>query len=149
MKFRTTAIAAPFVSAAVVVPRCTDEAKTPAAAGSKQPAQSAADTSSANAPTDNNMEAGNVAPPAQAPRAPTQRYEPSPRPAALPPRSAPRAIGAGVRARINVFYDDLGRYGSWVRHRDFSYVWLPARQGRGWRPYQEGRGGWAGDFGWG
>ena len=148
MKFRTTAIAATFVSAAVLVAGCNDDAKTPAATGSKQPAQSAADTSSANAPTDNNMGAGNVAPPAQAPRAQSQRYEPSPRPAALPPRSATRTIGAGVRARINVFYDDLGRYGSWVRHRDFSYVWLPARQGRGWRPYQEGRWVWTDDYGW-
>ena len=148
MKFRTTAIAATFVSAAVLVAGCNDDAKTPAATGSNQPAQSAADTSSANAPTDNNMGAGNVAPPAQAPQAQSQRYEPSPRPAALPPRSATRTIGAGVRARINVFYDDLGRYGSWVRHRDFSYVWLPARQGRGWRPYQEGRWVWTDDYGW-
>src|SRR3982074_1933377 len=148
MKFRTTAIAATFVAAAVWVAGCNDDAKTPAPPGSNQPAQSAADTSSANAPTDNNMGAGNVAPPAQAPRAQSQRYEPSPRPAALPPRSATRTIGAGVRARINVFYDDLGRYGSWVRHRDFSYVWLPARQGRGWRPYQEGRWVWTDDYGW-
>src|SRR3977135_4575324 len=107
MKFRTTAIAATFVSAAVLVAGCNDDAKTPAATGSNQPAQSAADTSSANAPTDNNMGAGNVAPPAQAPRAQSQRYEPSPRPAALPPRSATRTIGAGVRARTDICYADL------------------------------------------
>src|SRR5580693_7428794 len=60
------------------------------------------------------------------------------RPTTLAPRTATRTVGAGVRARIDVFYDELGRYGSWVRHPDFSYVWLPTRQGRGWRPYQEG-----------
>jgi hypothetical protein len=70
------------------------------------------------------------------------------RPSNLAPRTATRTIGAGVSARIDVFYDQLGRYGSWVRHPDFSYVWLPERQGRGWRPYQEGRWLWTDEHGW-
>jgi hypothetical protein len=52
-----------------------------------------------------------------------------------------------TRAQIDVFYDGLNRHGSWVRHPDFSYVWLP-RRGPGWRPYQEGRWIWTDDYGW-
>jgi hypothetical protein len=70
------------------------------------------------------------------------------RPTNLAPRTATRTIGAGVSARIDVFYDELARYGSWARHPDFSYVWLPGRQGRGWRPYQEGRWLWTDEHGW-
>jgi hypothetical protein len=70
------------------------------------------------------------------------------RPTNLAPRTATRTVGAGVSARIDVFYDELARYGSWVRHPDFSYVWLPGRQGRGWRPYQEGRWLWTDEHGW-
>ena len=69
-------------------------------------------------------------------------------PTNLAPRTATRTLGAGVSARIDVFYDELARYGSWVRHPDFSYVWLPGRQGRGWRPYQEGRWLWTDEHGW-
>jgi hypothetical protein len=85
--------------------------------------------------------------------APSSQVAPQPnarllRPTNLAPRTATRTMGAGVSARIDVFYDELARYGSWVRHPDFSYVWLPGRQGRGWRPYQEGRWLWTDEHGW-
>jgi hypothetical protein len=51
------------------------------------------------------------------------------------------------RAEIDIFYDRLKHHGSWVRHPQFSYVWLP-RRGAGWRPYQEGRWVWTDDYGW-
>ena len=47
-----------------------------------------------------------------------------------------------------MFFNDLGQHGNWVRHPDFSYVWLPTRQGAGWRPYQEGRWIWTDAHGW-
>ena len=69
-------------------------------------------------------------------------------PTTLAPRTATRTVGAGVSARIDVFFDELARYGSWVKHPDFSYVWLPGHQGQGWRPYQEGRWLWTEANGW-
>src|SRR5659263_724882 len=58
-------------------------------------------------------------------------------PRAVGPREATRTVGAGVRGDVGLFYDALARQGSWVRHPDYSYVWIPHRMGAGWRPYQE------------
>ncbi|HEY4408010.1 MAG TPA: DUF6600 domain-containing protein [Xanthobacteraceae bacterium] len=88
---------------------------------------------------------------ATVPDAPAAAQQPNARllhPTNLAPRTATRTVGAGVSARIDVFFDGLARYGSWVRHPDFSYVWLPGHQGRGWRPYQEGRWLWTDEHGW-
>ena len=49
---------------------------------------------------------------------------------------------------VNVFYDQLGAYGSWVEHPDYQYVFIPANVGPGWRPYQEGRWIWTDQYGW-
>lgn len=68
--------------------------------------------------------------------------------APLPPHMATRTVGAGVRGDVGLFYDALGRQGSWVKHPDYSYVWIPAHMGPGWRPYQEGHWVWTDDYGW-
>jgi hypothetical protein len=72
---------------------------------------------------------------------------PDHRPQAAPRRGAP-AAGTPARAEVGVFFNDLGRHGNWIRHPDFSYVWLPTRQGAGWRPYQDGRWIWTDAHGW-
>ena len=69
-------------------------------------------------------------------------------PRAVGPREATRTVGAGVRGDVGLFYDALARQGSWVRHPDYSYVWIPHRMGAGWRPYQEGRWIWTDEYGW-
>jgi hypothetical protein len=63
-------------------------------------------------------------------------------------RGAPPTAATQTRAEVGMFFNDLGQYGNWVRHPDFSYVWLPTRQGAGWRPYQEGRWIWTDAHGW-
>lgn len=49
---------------------------------------------------------------------------------------------------VNVFYDQLGRFGTWVAHPDYDYVFIPSDVGPGWRPYQEGRWVWTEQYGW-
>ena len=49
---------------------------------------------------------------------------------------------------VNVFYDQLGRYGTWVEHPDYQYVFIPSDVGPEWRPYQEGRWVWTEQYGW-
>jgi hypothetical protein len=78
-----------------------------------------------------------------------------PAPSYAPPQRRPvarqvatPAVGAGVRGDVRMFYDALDRDGTWVQHPDYEYVWLPARMGQGWRPYQEGRWLWTEDYGW-
>ena len=67
----------------------------------------------------------------------------------------PHALSALGRRRgrsapgFAAMWDDaLARQGSWVRHPDYSYVWIPHRMGAGWRPYQEGRWIWTDEYGW-
>jgi hypothetical protein len=71
-----------------------------------------------------------------------------PQAAAARRRGAPPTGGTQTRAEVGMFFNDLGQHGNWVRHPDFSYVWLPTRQGAGWRPYQEGRWIWTDAYGW-
>jgi hypothetical protein len=77
---------------------------------------------------------------------------PHPAPGAIgprvPPQSATRTMGAGVSGDVGLFYDALARQGNWVRHPDYTYVWIPRGTGPGWRPYQEGRWVWTDDYGW-
>ncbi|GAB4065707.1 hypothetical protein GCM10028812_10490 [Ancylobacter sonchi] len=54
----------------------------------------------------------------------------------------------GASLDVNVFYDQLGDYGSWVQHPDYQYVFVPSNVGPGWRPYQEGRWVWTDAYGW-
>lgn len=49
---------------------------------------------------------------------------------------------------VNVFYDQLGQYGTWVQHPDYQYVFIPTNVGPDWRPYQEGRWVWTDQYGW-
>ena len=57
-------------------------------------------------------------------------------------------MGAGVSGDVGLFYDALARQGNWVRHPDYTYVWIPRGTGPGWRPYQEGHWVWTDDYGW-
>ncbi len=66
----------------------------------------------------------------------------------VPRQTATPAVGAGVRGDVGMFYEALDRDGTWVKHPDYDYVWLPARMGPGWRPYQEGRWIWTEQYGW-
>ncbi|MCK0209181.1 hypothetical protein MWN33_14190 [Starkeya koreensis] len=55
---------------------------------------------------------------------------------------------AAATMDVNLFYDQLGRFGTWVAHPDYDYVFIPANVGPGWRPYQEGRWVWTEQYGW-
>src|SRR5262249_31026467 len=132
---KTMGMAMTGVALAAMVAGCNDNAA-PVAGNASQTNQQAADLAAPPpAPPDNNTPGANVTPPTQGPRAVAPPQVESRLPAK--PARATRSVGAGVRAHVDVFYDELERYGTWVRHPDFSFVWLPARQGRGWRPYQE------------
>lgn len=67
-------------------------------------------------------------------------------PAATPapgtPDDARRQVG------IDVFYAPLAEHGTWARHPDYDYVWVPSGLDASWRPYQEGRWIWTDDHGW-
>lgn len=52
------------------------------------------------------------------------------------------------RVDINIFYEPLAEHGSWVRHPDYDYVFVPSGLDASWRPYQEGRWLWTDDHGW-
>lgn len=52
------------------------------------------------------------------------------------------------RVDVDVFYAPLAEHGSWVRHPDYDYVFVPAGLDASWRPYQEGRWLWTDDYGW-
>ncbi|WP_428030583.1 DUF6600 domain-containing protein [Ancylobacter sp.] len=56
--------------------------------------------------------------------------------------------GGGATMDVNLFYDQLGQYGTWVQHPDYQYVFIPSDVGAGWRPYQEGRWVWTDAYGW-
>ncbi|GLK71030.1 hypothetical protein GCM10017643_11450 [Ancylobacter dichloromethanicus] len=56
--------------------------------------------------------------------------------------------GGGATMDVDLFYDQLGQYGTWVEHPDYQYVFIPADVGPGWRPYQEGRWVWTDAYGW-
>jgi hypothetical protein len=58
------------------------------------------------------------------------------------------ATQANAPLDVNVFYDQLGQYGTWVQHPDYQYVFIPANVGPDWRPYQEGRWVWTDQYGW-
>jgi TolA-binding protein len=142
-----TVIAGTGVVLALILAGCKDD-PAPVAGNTGQTSQQAAGASAnALASPNSNPAVPSVAPPSEASRAvATQGVEP--RHPAKVARAATRSVGAGIRAHVDLFYDELERYGTWARHPDFSYVWLPARQGGGWRPYQEGRWIWTDDYGW-
>jgi hypothetical protein len=147
MRATAIAFAGTLILAATILAGCNDDAA-PVAKDATQANPVAPEPASAGgAPASTTLREGVVAPAASS-QAVLQPNVGLLRPTTLAPRTATRTVGAGVRARIDVFYDELERYGSWVRHPDFSYVWLPARQGRGWRPYQEGRWLWTDEHGW-
>ncbi|WP_425107147.1 DUF6600 domain-containing protein [Ancylobacter sp.] len=56
--------------------------------------------------------------------------------------------GGAATMDVNLFYDQLGRFGTWVAHPDYDYVFIPSDVGPGWRPYQEGRWVWTDQYGW-
>lgn len=56
--------------------------------------------------------------------------------------------GGAATMDVNLFYDQLGRFGTWVAHPDYDYVFIPSDVGPGWRPYQEGRWVWTEQYGW-
>lgn len=58
------------------------------------------------------------------------------------------ATQANAPLDVNVFYDQLGRYGTWVEHPDYEFVFIPTNVGPDWRPYQEGRWVWTDQYGW-
>ena len=121
MKTTTIVLAGTLMGAAMFLADCNEDAA-PVAKDSSSPIQVASDTTSPSEPAISNPPSENVAAPASSsPIAsqPNGRLLPS---APLAPRTATRTIGAGVRSGINVFFDELGRYGAWVRHPDFSYV---------------------------
>jgi len=123
MKTLTIALAGTLLATTVFLAGCNDDAA-PVANGSDQPTQVAIETAAPDASaaaTPAPEIAPLPAPPASESTAPSGRLV---RQTALAPRTATRAAGA-VRGRIDTFYDELGHYGSWVRHPDFSYVWLP------------------------
>lgn len=71
--------------------------------------------------------------------------------AALPSASGREAVS------LDVFYDNLDPYGSWIETDDYGYVWHPRDVDEGWRPYSDGRwvytdAGWTWDsdepYGW-
>ena len=45
------------------------------------------------------------------------------------------------------FYDYLAPYGTWIRHRNHGYVWIPRNMGYRWRPYTHGHWIWS-NYGW-
>jgi hypothetical protein len=142
-----TVIAVTGLVLALMLAGCKDD-PAPVAGNAGQTSEHAAGASAnALASPNSNPAVPSVAPSNEASRAvATQGVEP--RLPAKRARVATRNVGAGIRAHVDLFYDELERYGTWARHPDFSYVWLPARQGRGWRPYQEGRWVWTDDYGW-
>ncbi len=50
-------------------------------------------------------------------------------------------------SEFNYFYQTLAPHGEWLELDHNSYVWRPARVGRNWSPYSEGRWVWSND-GW-
>ncbi|TCK28752.1 hypothetical protein EV667_2765 [Ancylobacter aquaticus] len=56
--------------------------------------------------------------------------------------------GGGATMDVDLFYDQLGQFGTWVAHPEYQYVFIPSDVGPGWRPYQEGRWVWTDAYGW-
>lgn len=54
---------------------------------------------------------------------------------------------AAVDLSFNVFYDQLGQYGDWVRY-DNDYVFIPGQMRDGWRPYTQGHWVYTKRYGW-
>ncbi|HUR42465.1 MAG TPA: DUF6600 domain-containing protein, partial [Aestuariivirga sp.] len=73
--------------------------------------------------------------------------------AIIVPASAPVSWNpiAPAQARTNIsfslFYNDLAPYGSWVSYDD-TYVFVPVRTHRHWRPYAEGHWVYTNRYGW-
>ncbi|MBI3562257.1 MAG: hypothetical protein HY080_11160 [Gammaproteobacteria bacterium] len=61
-------------------------------------------------------------------------------------------LSPGVKAHadidIQVFYDELAPYGTWIDHPRYHWVWSPSDMPTDWRPYSQGH--WANtlDHGW-
>lgn len=60
---------------------------------------------------------------------------------------SPPSIANRYEPRVAIFYDDLAPYGSWVEHRVYGTIWIPATAA-GWRPYTYGRWVWTNEHGW-
>lgn len=59
----------------------------------------------------------------------------------------PRRRWDSPRTEVGFFYDELSRYGEWVRTRDYGWAWYPLDVDPYWRPYLDGR--WAlTEYGW-
>jgi len=56
-------------------------------------------------------------------------------------------VAQEARVSFNLFFDDLGPHGLWVRHERYQYVFCPRVDAR-WRPYTEGRWRYLRDRGW-
>ncbi|CAL8967517.1 hypothetical protein RHODGE_RHODGE_00440 [Rhodoplanes serenus] len=63
-------------------------------------------------------------------------------------------IGSGMataQERVEVsaeFRGALDPHGKWHRHQRWGEVWVPAKAGRDWRPYRNGRWVYSDDYGW-
>jgi hypothetical protein len=55
--------------------------------------------------------------------------------------------GRHERGDVGIFFSDLQGHGSWLKHNDFDYVFVPQVE-RGWRPYVRGHWLWTDEFGW-
>ncbi len=53
--------------------------------------------------------------------------------------AAPPNTKAAESVSIDVFYDNLEPYGSWLEVGDYGYVWQPRDVDPDWRPYSDGR----------
>lgn len=49
---------------------------------------------------------------------------------------------------INIFYNALAPYGTWVDHSGYGRVWYPRGVAAGWRPYSDGRWAYNAQYGW-
>ncbi|MFO0973138.1 MAG: DUF6600 domain-containing protein [Phycisphaerae bacterium] len=63
-----------------------------------------------------------------------------------PPGGAP-GFSADTLYDVGYFYDPLARYGEWIEHPRFGWVWSPWGIPPDWRPYQYGRWVWT-EYGW-
>src|SRR5438874_11246183 len=68
--------------------------------------------------------------------------------------AGPGFVGASTaqaqtaRVSINIFFNDLQPYGTWVRHDRYQYVWVPNIRDVRWAPYTNGHWVYLQGYGW-
>src|SRR5947209_4410780 len=68
--------------------------------------------------------------------------------AAAPGLGVAAAASAGASVSINVFFDNLSDYGSWVPNAQHNYIWVPTKVDADWSPYTNGHWVYTDQFGW-